>query len=319
MTITLSTINSGTVDNDGTGDTLKVAAGKINDNFGIVKTAVDNLQVKDSFITVTQAVDLDSIESRVNFLDAVVILMGTWNAATAAFPAAAQAGYSYIVSAAGTVGGIAFAVNDRLICLVDNASTTVYASNWYKTAYTDQVLSVNGQTGTVVISVATDTHASPMKTSPDDADEFPLVDIMASYSLKKISWASLKTALKNYFNTLYTVIPIAWTAFTPTASAATGTFTTVSAAGRYTQSGKLVHFNVLLTITTNGTAAGYITLITPISPLNANWAASGVSITTGKALSVQGQSGYVVIRLYDGTYPGGTGVVLNISGTYEAY
>src|SRR5688572_32121600 len=61
-------------------------------------------------ITVTQAVDLDAIETRVNALDAAVILRGVWDASAGTFPGGgtAQAGDSYIVSVAGTVGGIAF-------------------------------------------------------------------------------------------------------------------------------------------------------------------------------------------------------------------
>jgi len=104
-------------------------------------------------ITVTQAVDLDTIESRVNQLDAAVVLQGSWDASGGSFPGSgsAQAGDSYIVSVAGTVDSVAFSVNDRLLAIVDNASTTTYASNWLKLDYTDQVLSVNTQTGAVVL------------------------------------------------------------------------------------------------------------------------------------------------------------------------
>lgn len=103
-------------------------------------------------ITVTQAVDLDDIETRVNALDAAVILKGTWDASAGTFPGAgaAQAGWSYIVSIAGTVDGTAFAVGDRAIAILDNASTTTYAANWFKADYTDQVLSVHGRAGAVV-------------------------------------------------------------------------------------------------------------------------------------------------------------------------
>ncbi|MEL0098501.1 MAG: hypothetical protein VW907_02990, partial [Opitutae bacterium] len=105
------------------------------------------------YLTVTQAVDLDAIESRVNALDAAVVLQGSWDASGGSFPGAgsAQAGDSYIVSVAGTVDGVAFSVNDRLLAIVDSASTSTYASNWLKLDYTDQVLSVNSQTGAVVL------------------------------------------------------------------------------------------------------------------------------------------------------------------------
>lgn len=105
------------------------------------------------FIIVTAATDLDEIRTRVAELDAAVILKGGWDASAGTFPGAdtAQAGWSYIVTTAGTVDGVSFNVNDRLLAITDNASTTVYANNWLKLDYTDQVLSVNGQTGAVVL------------------------------------------------------------------------------------------------------------------------------------------------------------------------
>lgn len=113
-------------------------------------------------IAVTQAVDLDAIDARVNALDAAVILKGAWDASAGTFPGGgtAQAGESWIVSVAGTVGGTAFAVNDRIIAITDNASTTVFAANWFKADYTDQVLSVAGKTGAVTIQVADVTDMS---------------------------------------------------------------------------------------------------------------------------------------------------------------
>lgn len=95
--------------------------------------------------------DLAAMQLLLDALDSAVVLKGTWNASVGTFPGSgtAQAGYSYIVSVAGTVGGIAFSVGDRVIAIVDNASTTVYANNWFKADYTDQVISVVGQTGVV--------------------------------------------------------------------------------------------------------------------------------------------------------------------------
>jgi hypothetical protein len=104
-----------------------------------VRTKLNAAVAKTDQITVTQAVDLDAIEARVNALDASVILKGVWDASAGTFPgsAAAQAGESWIVSVAGTVNGVAFAVNDRIIAIADNASTTTFAANWFKADYTD--------------------------------------------------------------------------------------------------------------------------------------------------------------------------------------
>jgi hypothetical protein len=95
-----------------------------------------------------QVTDANTLISQ---LDAAVVLKGTWDASAGTFPGAgvAQAGWSYIVATGGTVNGVVFTANDRIVAIVDNASTATYAANWHKLDYTDQVLSVNGNTGAV--------------------------------------------------------------------------------------------------------------------------------------------------------------------------
>lgn len=102
--------------------------------------------------TVLQA--FQKTQSQLNALDSAVTLQGSWDASSGLFPGGgtAQIGYSYIVSIAGTVDSVSFNVNDRVIAIADNASTTTYAANWFKADYTDQVLSVNSQTGAVVLT-----------------------------------------------------------------------------------------------------------------------------------------------------------------------
>jgi hypothetical protein len=97
--------------------------------------------------------DLVSVNELITALDQAVVLIGTWDASLGTFPgeSIAQAGFSYIISSGGTVGGIEFVANDRIVAILDNASTTVYAGNWHKLDYTDQVLSVNSQTGAVIL------------------------------------------------------------------------------------------------------------------------------------------------------------------------
>lgn len=111
-------------------------------------------ETKLDHITVTQAVDLDAIETRVNALDAAVVLAGTWDASSGSFPGSgtAQAGESYIVSVGGTVDSVEFTANDRIVAITDNASAATYASNWHKLDYTDAVLSVAGRTGAVTLA-----------------------------------------------------------------------------------------------------------------------------------------------------------------------
>jgi hypothetical protein len=111
--------------------------------------------------TTVEAV-LAYLGERIAFLDAAVVLQGDWDASSGVFPGGgtAQRGMSYFVTVAGTVNGVAFAVNDRIIAKVDNASTTTFAGNWFKADYTDQVLSVAGKTGAVTLQVADITDMS---------------------------------------------------------------------------------------------------------------------------------------------------------------
>lgn len=102
-------------------------------------------------ITVTIPVDLDTINSRINELDASVILKGEWDASSGSFPGGwtAKAGYAYIVSVAWTVDSIEFNLKDRLIAILDDASTSTFASNWIKVDTTDEVVSVVWLTGAI--------------------------------------------------------------------------------------------------------------------------------------------------------------------------
>lgn len=125
-----------TVDALGSGDTL-------------VMTAAERAKLAN--LTLTQAADLDAIETRVTALAAAMVIRGTWDASAGTFPGGgtAIAGDTYYVTVAGTVGGVTFAIGDAVTALIDSASTTVYASNWLRTKNNDAVASVAGLTGSV--------------------------------------------------------------------------------------------------------------------------------------------------------------------------
>lgn len=86
--------------------------------------------------------------------------------------------------------------------------------------------------------------------------------------------------------------------------------------------GKTIFFTVVVTITTNGTAASYILATLPIT------AAGGTFYTTGSEYAVTGvltygridSADYAKTRIYknDGTYPGGNSYVIGLSGSYSA-
>ena len=103
-------------------------------------------------VSVTQAVDLDQMETDIAALANGMVYKGDWDASSGSFPSGAQTGWFYYVSVAGTVSGVAFHVGDNIVATTDNASTSVYANNWSKHDNTDAVQSVVGLTGSVTKS-----------------------------------------------------------------------------------------------------------------------------------------------------------------------
>ena len=108
-------------------------------------------ETKLDYITVTQAVSLDQMETDIAALENGMVYKGDWNAGSGSFPGggSAQTGWFYYVSGAGTVNSISFAVGDNIVATTDNASTSTYASNWSKHDQTDAVQAVVGLTGSV--------------------------------------------------------------------------------------------------------------------------------------------------------------------------
>lgn len=106
------------------------------------------------YLTATQSIDLDQLESDVAALANGMVYKGNWDASAGSFPGSglAQTGWFYTASVAGTVNGQAFEVDDRLIAVADGASTSVFASNWTKVDATDAVQSVAGLVGTISAS-----------------------------------------------------------------------------------------------------------------------------------------------------------------------
>jgi len=58
----------------------------------------------------------------------------------------------------------------------------------------------------LTVDIAADIHAATSKATPVDADEIGLVDSVASWALKKLTWANVKATLKIYFDGLYPAI-----------------------------------------------------------------------------------------------------------------
>jgi hypothetical protein len=182
------------------------------------------MKAKVDFISVTQPVDLDQMEADIAALANGMVYKGDWNASGGVFPGAgaAQTGWFYYVSVAGTVDGVEFAVGDNIVAIVDNASAATYAANWSKHDQTDAVQAVAGLTGSITASalrsalnvedgadvtdatnVAAVNAAAASKATPIDADSFPIVNSAASNAIGRVTFTNFKAFLKTYFDTLY--------------------------------------------------------------------------------------------------------------------
>jgi hypothetical protein len=133
---------------------------------------------------------------------------------------------------------------------------------------------------------------------------------------------TVQTGASVYWNRASTPFgDVPWVTYTPTITASSGTFTSVSATGRYLQRGRIVHVEMGITITTNGTAAGAILATLPIAN-----SASVSYVLAGKEFNLTGfmvcglvsaSSSTLSIQKYDGTYLGSNGSQFAISGSYE--
>lgn len=115
----------------------------------------------------------------------------------------------------------------------------------------------------------------------------------------------------------------AWSSYTPSVTASSGAFTSVSATGRYKKIGKTVFVQIRIEITTNGTAATSFRVTGPFPSVSAGKAqlisASEISVASGALgrAQVQDNSSNIIVKKYDGTYLGGNGYVILVGGAYE--
>jgi hypothetical protein len=122
-------------------------------------------------------------------------------------------------------------------------------------------------------------------------------------------------------NAAAAVTPTVMTSYTPTVTATSGTFTTASATGEYYVVGKLVFFEVAVTITTVGTATGnaIVTLPFAANTSGGTQVFNGMErAITGKTLQgfVSANSTSMTIRNYDQSGVIAAGTLLVLSGVY---
>lgn len=107
--------------------------------------------------------------------------------------------------------------------------------------------------------------------------------------------------------------------FTPTVTASSGTFTTVSATGAYTKIGRVVNFSIEITITTVGTASGAVIATLPFTPAVANCASMGRERNvTGYSLqgTISSGSANMTIQKYDNSSIITSSAILVMTGAY---
>jgi hypothetical protein len=115
----------------------------------------------------------------------------------------------------------------------------------------------------------------------------------------------------------------AWSTYTPTVTALAGTFTTVSATGRYKADGKTIHLQIYVTITNAGTAASQLKCTLPVNAAAFNYCGTAKeSALTGKsgACQILGATDATIVQSIDstGTTFIATGGAVNISMVYES-
>jgi hypothetical protein len=108
----------------------------------------------------------------------------------------------------------------------------------------------------------------------------------------------------------------AWTSYTPTVTAGTGSFTTVSAVGAWIRIGRLCVVRQSITITSNGTAGGNIQATLPFNSSN-DVGVFREGAATGNCGVVQGNGASAVYRTFTNGYPGGSGYTLLGTLSYE--
>lgn len=120
----------------------------------------------------------------------------------------------------------------------------------------------------------------------------------------------------------------AWTAFTPTVTSASGAFGAggTTSSGRYFQTGKIVFFDAIISVTDVGTAATYVNMTLPVTARAAfKESCSGIATVTSSGaftkslISLISTSG-TILRIYDtaGAFPAVNLQSLIVTGFYEA-
>lgn len=139
------------------------------------------------------------------------------------------------------------------------------------------------------------------------------------------TWVASEVVTATHMNTevrdALTNLQAAWTAWTPTITAETGTFTSVSTiTARYQRFGKTCVWTANFQITTVGTAANGFRFTLPVTPhAGSTYVGAGrESASTGVALhAIHLGAGVAQVNRYDNASVIAAGRTLNLGGTFE--
>ena len=172
-------------------------------------------------------------------------------------------------------------------------------------------------------------HGAPAKPTPVDADELSIVDSEASNVLKKVTYANLRStifspgqipfpATANPSSDPNTLDDYEEGSTTPTVTASSGTFTSVSCALSYIKICRAVLITCRVTITTSGTATGQVLVPLPFTSASVGSANGVEGQATGLSIVAFITSGSTTANIvkYDGGTIIGSGRTLYFSGQY---
>jgi len=164
-------------------------------------------------------------------------------------------------------------------------------------------ISGGGTSGTVTVtnSMATTIDAKGDLVPGTGADTFARLAVGTDYGFLQ-ALASETTGL--FWNNA------AWTSYTPTITAGSGTLTTASATGAWIRIGKVCIVQTNWVVTTNGTGAGFIQLTLPFTT-SGTYIRTGQGReyeTTGNMLQIEAPPSDTIIRYrtYANNYPAGS-------------
>lgn len=134
-----------------------------------------------------------------NTLAGALVYKGTWSAASKAYPTGAAVGHLYKVSAAGTAGGVSYAVGDQII---------FNGTDWDKIDNTDQVTSVAGRQGAVTLTSGDIGGLGTLATKSSVDFAADIVNLPATFPASSHTHTKGDVGLSNVDNTADSAKPV---------------------------------------------------------------------------------------------------------------